>query len=414
VRRAAALFAAHPRVPYYLLVGATALLIGIGLLEVYSASTVHNLLTGRQELSTIARQAVSALIGVPLLMLAARMPVRFYRAAAYPLLIATLLLLLLVLAFGHVATGGNQNWLTFGPVTIQPSEFAKLALVLWGADLLARKEKRLASWDHLVVPLLPAAGLIIGLVMLGGDMGTSMVIGAIAFALLWIAGAPGRLFAVLTGGAAGLAVIAVLLRPSRVRRFTAFLDPSANPQGTGFQALHGFSALSTGGWFGVGLGASREKWGLPEAQTDFIFAIVGEELGLIGALCVLVLFALIGYAGIRIALRATDPFVRLACGAVTAWLMAQTIVNLGAVLGLLPIAGVPLPFVSYGGSSLLPSMAAVGMLLSFARARPPDTRAAGPGGGADMLPPRPGSAPRAASVPGRPGRVQRAEGRTKP
>jgi cell division protein FtsW len=182
-------------------------------------------------------------------------------------------------------------------------------------------------------------------------------------------GAPGRRFTVLTGGAAGLATLAVLVRPSRVRRFTEFLSSSsADPSSTGYQAAQGFSALSSGGWFGVGLGASREKWGqLPEAQTDFIFAIIGEELGLIGALAVLALFILIGYAGLRIAVGAHDGFVRLASAAVTGWLMAQTLINLGAVLGVLPIAGVPLPFVSYGGSSLLPSLAAVGMLLSFAR-----------------------------------------------
>jgi cell division protein FtsW len=358
---------AHPMLPYYFLLGATFLLITVGLLEVYSASTVHNLLTGKPELGTIERQAVSAAIGVPIMIVAARLPVRFYRALAYPLLIVTLLMLLAVLALGR-SSGGNQNWLVFGPLTIQPSEFAKFALVLWGADLLARKEKRLVSWDHLIVPLLPMSGLIIGLVMLGGDMGTSMIIASIAFALLWVVGAPGRLFTALTGSAAGLATLAVLIRPSRVRRFTAFLDPTADPQGTGFQAVHSFSALSTGGWFGVGLGASREKWGsLPEAQTDFIFAIIGEEMGLIGALAVLLLFGLIGYAGVRIALRAQDTFVRLAAGAVTAWLMAQVMINLGAVLGILPIAGVPLPFVSYGGSSLLPSMAAIGMLVSFAR-----------------------------------------------
>ena len=408
----------HPLLPYYFLIGATFLLVAVGLLEVYSASTVHNLLTGKPELGTVERQAVSAVIGIPILIIAARLPVRFYRVAAYPLLIVTLVLLVMVLALGRQSTGGNQNWLVFGPLTIQPSEFAKFALVLWGADLLARKEKRLASWDHLIVPLLPMSGLIVGLVMLGGDMGTSMIIAAIAFALLWIVGAPGRLFATLTGGAAGLAALAVLIRPSRVRRFTAFLDPTADPQGTGFQAVHSFSALSTGGWFGVGVGASREKWGsLPEAQTDFIFAIIGEELGLIGALAVLALFGMIGYAGVRIALRAEDGFVRLASGAVTAWLMAQVMINLGAVLGILPIAGVPLPFVSYGGSSLLPSMAAIGMLISFART--------GDGGSArtDKLSPRAGAAsstvagsghPRPAAAAGsatRP-KAQRKEGRT--
>ncbi len=363
----------HPLLPYYFLVGATFLLVGVGLLEVYSASTVHNLLTGKPELGTIERQAVSAAIGVPIMVVTARLPVRFYRALAYPLLIVTLVLLVLVLAVGSKATGGNQNWLVFGPLVLQPSEFAKFALVLWGADLLARKEKRLASWDHLIVPLLPMSGLIIGLVMLGGDMGTSMIIAAIA----------------------------------------------ADPQGTGFQAVHSFSALSTGGWFGVGVGASREKWGsLPEAQTDFIFAIIGEELGLIGALAVLALFGLIGYAGVRIALRAEDAFVRLAAGAVTAWLTAQVAINLGAVLGILPIAGVPLPFVSYGGSSLLPSMAAIGMLVSFARAG--DTRPAR----TDMLSTRTGAASSTAAGSGRPRpaaaaaggparpQAQRKEGRT--
>jgi len=358
----------HPMAPYFMLIGATALLVGIGLLEVYSASTTNNLVTGKPELGTITKQAASAAIGVPILIVAARLPVRVYRLMAYPLLILTLLLLLAVLVFGQ-SSGGNQNWLVIGPLTVQPSEFAKFALVLWGADLLERKEKRLASWDHLIVPLLPMAGVIIGLVMLGGDMGTSMVIAAIAFSLLWVVGAPGRLFTVLTGGAAGLATLAVLIRPSRVRRFTEFLSSSsADPSGAGYQAAQGFSALSSGGWFGVGLGASREKWGqLPEAQTDFIFAIIGEEMGLFGALAVLALFGIVGYSGLRIALSAKDGFIRLASGAVTGWLMAQTLINLGAVLGVLPIAGVPLPFVSYGGSSLLPSLAAVGMLLSFAR-----------------------------------------------
>jgi cell division protein FtsW len=372
----------HPMAPYFMLIGATALLVGVGLLEVYSASTTNNLVTGKPELGTIAKQAASAAIGVPLLIVAARLPVRVYRLMAYPLLLVTLVLLVAVLAFGQVSAGGNQNWLVIGPLTIQPSEFAKFALVLWGADLLDRKEKRLTSWDHLIVPLLPMCGLIIGLVMLGGDMGTSMVIAFIAFSLLWVVGAPGRLFTVLSGGAAGLAALAVLIRPSRVRRFTEFLSSSnADPSSTGYQAAQGFSALSSGGWFGVGLGASREKWGqLPEAQTDFIFAIIGEELGLFGALAVLALFVVIGYAGLRIALGATDGFVRLASAAVTGWLMAQTLINLGAVLGVLPIAGVPLPFVSYGGSSLLPSLAAVGMLLSFARSQYRDAPAADPDG----------------------------------
>jgi cell division protein FtsW len=339
---------------YYLLLGSVLLLLGIGLMEVFSASTVNNLVNGRPMLSSIQNQAVSAGLGLPLMWLASRLPPKVYRALAYPAMVGTVALLLLVLAVG-TTHNGNKNWLILGPITVQPSEFAKLALVLWGADLLVRKEKLLRTWDHLLVPLVPGAVLIIGLVMLGGDMGTSIIIVAIVFVLM---------------SAVGLAALAIITRPSRARRFTGFLNPDADPTGTGYQAVQSFHALAGGGWFGVGLGASRQKWGaLPEVQTDFIFAIVGEELGLIGTLTVLALFLALAYAGIRIALRTPDPFVRLTAASVAVWLSAQMMINLGAVTGVLPIAGVPLPFVSYGGSSLLPSLIAVGMLMSFARRR---------------------------------------------
>jgi cell division protein FtsW len=354
---------------YYLLIGSVSLLLGIGLMEVFSASTVNNLVNGRPMLSSIRNQAVSALIGLPLMWLASRLPPRTYRALAYPAMVGTVLLLMLVLAVGS-SHNGNKNWLIIGPLTVQPSEFAKLALVLWGADLLVRKEKLLRTWDHLLVPLVPGAVLIIGLVMIGGDMGTSMIIVAVVFALLWTAGAPFRLFSTLLASAVGLAALAIITRPSRAHRFTGFLNPDADPNGVGYQAVQSFHALAGGGWFGVGLGASKAKFGaLPEVQTDFIFAIVGEELGLIGALTVLALFLTLAYAGIRIALRTPDPFVRLTAASVAVWFSSQMMINLGAVTGVLPIAGVPLPFVSYGGSSLLPSLIAVGMLMSFARRR---------------------------------------------
>ncbi|WP_230419317.1 putative lipid II flippase FtsW [Catenulispora pinistramenti] len=355
---------------YYLLVGAVLLLLGIGLLEVFSASSVNNLVNGRPMLSSIQNQAISAVLGLALMWGASRLPPRAYRTLAYPALVGTVLALLLVLAVGS-SHNGNKNWLIIGPLTVQPSEFAKLALVLWGADLLVRKEKLLTTWDHLLVPLVPGAVVIIALVMMGGDMGTSIIIVAIVFCLLFTAGAPGRLFSILLCSAVGLATLAILMRPSRVRRFTNFLSPENDPGGTGYQAIHAFQALASGGWFGEGLGASKQRWGqLPEVQTDMIFAIIGEELGLIGALTVLGLFLTLAYAGIRMALRTTDPFVRLVSASVTVWLAAQMMINLGAVTGVLPIAGVPLPFVSYGGSSLLPSLTAVGMLMSFARRRP--------------------------------------------
>ena len=370
---------------YYLLVGAVLLLLGIGLLEVFSASSVNNLVNGRPMLSSIQNQAISAVLGLALMWGASRLPPRAYRTLAYPALVGTVLALLLVLAVGS-SHNGNKNWLIIGPLTVQPSEFAKLALVLWGADLLVRKEKLLTTWDHLLVPLVPGAVVIIALVMMGGDMGTSIIIVAIVFCLLFTAGAPGRLFSILLCSAVGLATLAILMRPSRVRRFTNFLSPENDPGGTGYQAIHAFQALASGGWFGEGLGASKQRWGqLPEVQTDMIFAIIGEELGLIGALTVLGLFLTLAYAGIRMALRTTDPFVRLVSASVTVWLAAQMMINLGAVTGVLPIAGVPLPFVSYGGSSLLPSLTAVGMLMSFARRRPepldPAGADAGSGGG---------------------------------
>jgi cell division protein FtsW len=269
---------------------------------------------------------------------------------------------------------GNTNWISVGgPFQLQPSEFGKLALVLWGADLLARKNDKnlLVQWKHLLVPLVPVAVLLVGLIMLGGDMGTTMVMTAILFGMLWLAGAPTRLFGTVLAGASVLAGLAIITSPNRLDRLhcIAATDPGTNDQC--WQAVHGIYALASGGLFGSGLGASVEKWGeLPEPHTDFIFAVTGEELGLAGTLSVLALFAALGYAGIRVAGRTEDPFVRFAAGGVTTWITAQAVINIGAVLGLLPIAGVPLPLFSYGGSAILPTMFAIGLLICFARNEP--------------------------------------------
>jgi cell division protein FtsW len=241
--------------------------------------------------------------------------------------------------------------------------------VLWSADLLARKEPLLHQWKHLLVPLVPVGGTVVGLVLLGGDLGTAVILVGILGALLYVAGAPARLFLMAAVPAALSVAYMVNSHSYRMARITDWLHPEqADPLGTGLQALHGKFALASGGWWGVGLGGSKEKWGaLPEAHTDFIFAIIGEELGLVGTLAVLALIGAVGYAGLRIALDATDPFVRYAAAGVTAWLLVQAMVNVGAVLGILPIMGVPLPLVSYGGSALVPTMLGIGMLLSFAR-----------------------------------------------
>lgn len=369
--------AAHPRLlerpltSYYLVLGCTAMLSILGLVMVWSASFVWSWEKTGSAFTVLQKQSLYAAIGVILLIAGTKLPLRWWRRLAYPSLLAIVVLLALVPVIGR-DFNGNKNWISIGGgFLLQPSEFAKLALVVWGADLLARKRKVLGQWKHLLVPLVPVAGLIIALVLAGHDLGTAMILGAILAALLFYAGAPVRLFIGLALVAAPVVIWLISLRETRIARVTGFLTPEADPLAGGYQALNSIYALGTGGWWGVGLGGSRQKWGsLPEAHTDFIFAVVGEELGLMGTLAVVALLALLGYAGIRIALRSRDIFARLAAAGVTAWLMFQAFVNLGAVLGLLPITGVPLPLVSYGGSALLPTMLALGLLLALARNEP--------------------------------------------
>ncbi|WEV28313.1 putative lipid II flippase FtsW [Streptomyces sp. 71268] len=365
----------RPLTAYYLILGGSVLITVLGLVMVYSASQIKALQSGLAPSFFFRKQLLAAVIGGLLMLAAVRLPIRLHRALAYPLLAVSVFLMCLVQVPGiGVAVNGNQNWISVGgPFQLQPSEFGKLALVLWGADLLARKHDKnlLGQWKHLLVPLVPAAFVLLGLIMLGGDMGTAIILTAVLFGLLWLAGAPTRLFVGVLGAAAVVGLILIKTSANRMSRLACIgaTDPGANDQC--WQAVHGIYALANGGWFGSGLGASMEKWGeLPEPHTDFIFAITGEELGLAGTLSVLALFAALGYAGIRVAGRTEDPFVRYAAGGVTTWITAQAVVNIGAVLGLLPIAGVPLPLFSYGGSALLPTMFAIGLLIAFARAEP--------------------------------------------
>jgi len=346
----------RPLTPYYLVLGATVLLTALGLVMVMSASSVIAYVEDGSSFAIAQKQAMWLVLGLPLLFLASRAPVRTMRVLALPALAVVVVLLVLVLVPGiGISVNGNQNWIAIGStIRIQPSEAAKLVLVVWGADLLTRKQRLLVQWKHLLVPFLPVSGLVIALVLLGGDLGTA------------------RLF-VLLAGLVGLVVAYMTLdRQARMSRLQDWLHPFNDYQGGGWQAVHGIWALGSGGWWGVGLGASREKWpgALPEAHTDFILAVIGEELGLVGSVTVLLLFATLILGAIRIALLTRDPFVRLAAGGIVVWLSFQTVVNVGAVVGLLPITGVPLPLVSYGGSALLPTLVALGMLLSFARDLP--------------------------------------------
>ncbi len=359
----------HPLATYHVILGATLLLLVLGVAMVLSASTVESYRVFGSAYTLWLRQVMFAGVGLVLMVAASRFPVHVWRKLAYPMLVFAFSTLMLVLVVGH-SVAGQRNWVELGgPFRFQPSEFAKLALVLWGADLLARKQGVLDQWKHLLVPLVPVAAFMIGLVLLEGDVGTALILVPMVAAILYVNGAPARLF--VAGTAVVLVGVALLSvgHTYRLGRFASWLDPNADALGTGWQVLHGKSALGGGGWFGVGLGASREKWDwLPEAHTDFIYAVVGEELGIVGSLLVIALFAAIGIAGLRLARRTSDPFVRTASAAVVAWLLTQALLNIGAVLQLIPITGVPLPLVSYGGSSLVPTLVALGMLLSFARA----------------------------------------------
>jgi len=366
----------RPLASYHLVLASSGLLLALGLVMVLSASSVRAYATYGSSFAIAVRQGIFIAIGLPCLVVASRMPVTAWRRLGAPLLIVSLSLLVVVLVPGIGRNvDGATRWIALpGGFNVQPSELAKLGLALWGADLLVRKTKLLGEWKHLLIPLVPVTVTIAALVLLEPDMGTMMVVGSVMMALLWVVGAPGRVFAALVAGALALVAVLAMAAPYRVARLTHFLDPCAAHQRLdgGFQACQGLLALSSGGWVGLGLGASREKWsgGLPNPYTDYVFAIIGEELGLLGTLTVLLLFGTLTFAGIRIAKRSTDRFSRLAATGVTAWIASQALVNMGAVVGLLPITGIPLPLISFGGSALVPTLVAIGMLLSFARREP--------------------------------------------
>ncbi|MBE2997356.1 putative lipid II flippase FtsW [Nocardiopsis sp. HNM0947] len=367
----------RPLTSYYLILASSLLLIGLGLVMVLSSTMVDSITETGSAFSMFQRQLASAAVGLPLMLLAAQTPVWIFRLIGYPAMIVSVALLLLTVFHG-TEVNGAMRWLEVGEFRIQPSEPAKLAFALWGANILARKDelRELTEWRHLLIPLLPGCGLLTMLVLLGSDLSTSLVLLLIFLALLWVAGAPGKLFVAMFGLVMALAAIVIAIEPFRIERVTAFLDPEADPGGDGYQSLHGLYALGTGGLLGVGIGASREKWGfLPFAESDFIFAIIGEEFGLLGTVVVLGVFGVLGYAGLRVAMRVKDPFARLAAAAIVTWVIGQSMINIAAVIGLVPVTGIPLPLVSYGGSSLIPTMIALGILLGLARSEPQAARA---------------------------------------
>lgn len=359
-----------------MLVALTAALLVIGLVMVLSASFVTAIRQTGSGWYYFQRQVLWVLLGAVAMAGCARIDYRVWRAAGPPAVVLAVVLLVAVLVPGlGVSVDGSTRWIGLGSWRFQPSELAKLALVLHGAGLLARRSTPGRSSRSAVGPVVAIAGVVLVLVMLQPDMGTALVAGAIVFSLLVVAGVPWGRLARLATGAMAASLVLGLAEPYRRNRFLAFLHPWQDPQGIGYQVIQGQVALAEGGLGGLGIGASRAKWGfLPNAHTDFILAVIGDEVGLIGTLAVVALFGAFAFYGVRTALRAPDRFGTLVAAAVTTWVVGQAALNMGAVIRLVPITGVPLPFVSFGGSSLVVLMAAVGILCNIAgqgaRARP--------------------------------------------
>ena len=350
---------------YHLLVLVTLGLVAFGLVMVYSASSARALLSSDAPSYYLKRQAVYALMGLVALVVFSRIDFHRLRHATNGLLAVTFFLLVAVLAIG-TAVNGARRWLPLGFIDFQPSELAKLVLALWTAGLLARRPAP-KTLGELAKPIGIVVGLACALILVEPDLGTAIAIAIMVSAILVVSGTRLRLLASAGGIGIALVLAAIWLEPYRRERIFSFLDPWHDPQGAGFQAVQSMIALGSGVVFGVGLGESVQKiYYLPEASTDMIFAIVGEELGLVGAAAVIAAFAVFAYAGFNIALRCRDPFGKRLAAGITALICGQAAVNVSAVMGLAPLTGIPLPFVSYGGSSLVVGLAAVGILLNIA------------------------------------------------
>lgn len=356
-------------VPVMLLVTTLGLAI-FGCIMVLSASSVTMISQGQSPFSQVSSQIMFLVLGVLAMAGITRIPVGVYhkKFVVYAMLATALVMQLAVVVVG-VEVNGNRNWLKLGPVQIQPSEFSKLAIIMWLAWVYSRHGDISRSIWRTLFPSIYGVGALVLLIMLGGDMGTAMVYGFIFVGMMWLAGASRSSLLKIGGAFAALALVGVLSSANRVARIFGIWGSCTNANCD--QANSGEVALATGGFLGVGLGQSRQKYNyLAEAHNDYIFAIIGEELGLLGTLAVLLLYVGLVYCAVRIMLRTTDPLVRLATGGIMIWLTSQAIINMGMVSRILPVIGVPLPFVSYGGSSLLSSLFAAGLLLAFARQTP--------------------------------------------
>jgi cell division protein FtsW len=340
-------------------------LVAFGLVMVYSATSASAALGDGDSMAYLERQAVYAVIGIVLMAAAARVDYHRLRYLCPALLLVTLGLCAAVLV-ASPAVNGAHRWFIVGPASFQPSELAKLSLCIFAAMYLARRRTP-RTMGELIRPLGLVTGLFCGLILLEPDLGTTIALCVMMLAVLLVAGVPFRLLVLATLAAGAVGFIAIWVEPYRRARIFSFLDPWSDAQGSGFQIVQATIGIGSGGWTGAGLGEGVQKINyLPEAHTDMIFAVIGEELGLIGAALVIVAFAVFAFVGFRVALRCRDPFGKLLAAGITALVCGQAVINLAAVLGIAPLTGIPLPFVSYGGSSLVVLLVAVGILLNIA------------------------------------------------
>ena len=359
---------------YYALLIATFGLLFIGIVMILSASTTVSYKQFNNQYIIFLRQLMFASIGIVMMIAISRLPkVFFFKWSKVALWISIILLVLVLIPSIGISVAGQRNWISlWGPFRLQPSEIAKLTLIVWGSVVLSKQiRSKITTWQNLLIPVFPVGAIIAVLVIFEGDLGTALILGPILLSLFYAVGAPVKLFT--WSAMAGLLGILILsIQESyRIQRFLSWINPTAENQDAGWQVTHGKYALASGGWTGIGLGASKEKWGwLPAAHTDFIFAVVGEELGLVGTLIVLALIGTIAYVALTLARKTNDLFTKLIATSVMSWIVVQSIINVGAVLGLLPVTGVPLPLVSYGGSSLVFTMSAIGVLMAVLRAEP--------------------------------------------
>lgn len=353
---------------YWMILGPTLALTFIGVIMVLSASSVEYI-GGAGSFSSLRSQGLYAVIGIILLFWMGKWRRTTYHKLAVVMLFASIFLLLLVFTPLGVEINGNRNWIRVAGFSFQPAEAAKLAFSVWAAFALSQKLKYTAYGKDLLVPVVfPFGALLVVLIGAGRDLGTVLILSMIIAVVLYLGGMRGMYLMATAAG--GLIVVAILtmMSSNRMLRIQAWLGQCDHPADPCYQYEQGIFALASGGWFGLGLGQSRQKWSyIPEAGNDFIFTVLGEELGLLGALLVIGLFITLGLGMFRVAYNTTDHFVRIATGAIMTWLLGQAFMNIAMVTGLLPVIGVPLPFISAGGSALLMAILAVGVVLSFAR-----------------------------------------------